>query len=46
MTEKSMETRVSVLETQVDNHATKLEENQEMTMKLIDRLDQHMVSAT
>lgn len=34
----TMETRVAILEVQVDNHATKLEENQEI-------LKQHMVSS-
>lgn len=34
----TMETRVAILEVQVDNHATKLEENQDI-------LKQHMVSS-
>ena len=42
--EKPISERVSVLETQVDSHAVQLEKNQELSMKLIDRLDKHMES--
>lgn len=41
----NMETRVAVLEVQVDNHATKLEQNQEVSNRLMERLDTHMTSS-
>ena len=40
--ERRLDERVSILEVHVDNHATRLEENQELSHKLIDRLDKHM----
>jgi hypothetical protein len=40
--ERRLEERVAVLEIQVDNHATKLEDNQEMLIKFFDRFDRHL----
>lgn len=42
---KPISERVSVLETQVDYHSTRLEENQVISNKLIERLDNHMVAS-
>ena len=39
----TMETRVAVLETRIDDHAYRLEQNQETTVKLMDRIDQHIL---
>ena len=43
--EKPLSERVAILETQVDSHASRLEENQITSNKLIERLDNHMVAA-
>lgn len=43
--DKSINERVSILEVQVDNHASRLEENQQTSNKLIERLDSHMVAS-
>jgi methyl-accepting chemotaxis protein len=43
--QKPISERISILETQVDNHATRLEENQLVSNKLIERLDAHMVAS-
>jgi methyl-accepting chemotaxis protein len=40
---KPLSERISILETQVDNHASRLEENQLTSNKLIERLDAHMI---
>lgn len=45
MADKPISERVSVLETQMEAHASRLEENQQLSNKLIDRLDNHMVAA-
>lgn len=44
--ERRLSERVSILEIQVDNHATKLEENQEMLIKFFDRFDNHLENQT
>lgn len=45
MSEKPINERVSVLETQMEAHASRLEENQQTSNKLIERLDLHMVAS-
>lgn len=42
MPEKSHETRIAVTESRLDSHAQMLENNQELTAKLVDRLDGHI----
>ncbi len=42
MQEKSNETRIAVTESRLDAHAQMLENNQELTAKLVDRLDGHI----
>ena len=42
---KPISERVSVLETQMEAHASRLEENQVTSNKLIERLDAHMVAS-
>lgn len=44
--ERRLSERVSILEIQVDNHATKLEQNQEMLIKFFDRFDNHLENQT
>lgn len=41
--ERRLSERVSILEIQVDSHAAKLENNQEMLIKFFDRFDDHLV---
>ena len=46
MSEKPMNERVGILEVQMENHATRLEENQLISNKLIEKLDAHMVAGS
>ena len=43
---RRLDERVAVLETQMNNHAVKLEENQETLIKIVDRMDTHIQMAS